>query len=219
MGKLVDTLLRLSRMASGQTRPAEEPVALAPAVSASWRHLEDAARRRGQRFELQVAPGLSVRTDRDLLDVAVGNLLANAVQHGTPGRPVRCRAAPAPGGVRLTVDNAAAGLSREDLAHLAEPFWCGDVARSRSGGAGSGSGAGSSSAGSSSGGGSGGGNGGQGGGGVGLGLALVDTVAAALGARLSFELQEGRLLAHLDLPARPGTCAEPAAPAPAPAPA
>jgi len=169
MGDLVNALLRLSRVASGQARLARDDVAVAATVAEWWKPVSDAARGRQQALHVEVPPDLVLSTDRDLLGVALGNLLGNAVQYGASGQPIACRAAPGDRGVRLTVANEAEGLQVEDLPHLTEPFWRADRART-------------------------------GGPHVGLGLSLVEAVAEALGARLSFDLVGTRFQAHLDFP-------------------
>jgi len=132
MGDLVDGLLRLSRVSSGMDVPQAEAIAVQRLVADAWRSVgagvdpgED-----GPSFESSGASELVVRTDRSLLGIAVGNLLSNAVKHGARAAPIRCRAEIVGDCVRLTISNRAPNLRAADLAHLCEPFWTADPARS-----------------------------------------------------------------------------------------
>lgn len=79
-------------------------VLLAEAVE-SWRSLAGAF---GATLALDAAPDLLVRADRLRLAQALGNLVANAVEHG--GGAVVLRAAATPDGVRVEVTDGGAGL-------------------------------------------------------------------------------------------------------------
>jgi len=73
-----------------------------------------------------VPPGAALDSDRGLLALVLGNLLDNGARFAPPAGEVRVECASG----ALEVSNAAAGLRPDDLAHLAEPFWRRDVARS-----------------------------------------------------------------------------------------
>ena len=86
------------------------------------------ARRRGASLRVAVASGLLVRGDAVRLAQAVGNLLANALEHG--GEQIELRAERADGRVRVEVADDGAGLP-EPVAALAARPRAGQGARGR----------------------------------------------------------------------------------------
>jgi signal transduction histidine kinase len=61
--------------------------------------------------------------DPDRIDLALSNLLINAVRHGPPGRPVRVRARHVDGGVRIEVQDDGPGIDSEYQPRLFEKFY------------------------------------------------------------------------------------------------
>lgn len=127
-------------------------------------------------FERLPATGEHViaAADHGLLELAVGNLLDNAIAHNRPGGRAGVRVVRdpfEPGKAVVEVWNDGADLTAVDLEALKEPFHRGT--QSRLAGAG-----------------------------LGLGLALVETVAETLGGNLTLLAREpGGLLARLSVPA------------------
>jgi signal transduction histidine kinase len=80
---------------------------------------QPAARERGRRLRVAAASGLLVEGDPVRIAQAVGNLLANAIEHG--GEDVELRAARAPDGVRIEVRDDGAGLPAPIGAITAKP--------------------------------------------------------------------------------------------------
>ncbi len=129
MGEAVDAVLRFCRLESGQEAPQCEPVPLRTLLDELWRPHERTAADRGLRLVNEVPAGAAADGDRGLLALALGNMLDNACSFAAPG-PVRATCAARDGVLALRLTNAAAGLAAADLAHLSEPFWRKDAARS-----------------------------------------------------------------------------------------
>ncbi len=72
--------------------------------------------------------------DPDRIDLALTNLITNAVRHGPPGRPMRIRAMRSDGGVRIEVQDDGPGIAPEHQPRLFEKFY--RVPGSEPGGAG-----------------------------------------------------------------------------------
>lgn len=131
MGNLIDGLLRLARIASGEATERKDPIDLGALVEDCWVSHAKTARRRGIQFVNRSGQGPLILSDRDLLAHAISNLLENAAHHGSAGSTIVCESEVDPDGrFRWSVDNETEGLSEEDLAHLTEPFWQKDAARS-----------------------------------------------------------------------------------------
>jgi len=83
---LLDTLLDISRLDSGQWKAEPRPVRLQPLIESLAAALAPLAARRG--IELVVVPTtLAVESDPQLLRRVLQNLLSNAIRYGDPARP------------------------------------------------------------------------------------------------------------------------------------
>jgi signal transduction histidine kinase len=115
----VVTLLRLTRLQSGGERPRLEDFALAPWLAQIARHQLANGSGPGVALRQELDPDLRWHSDPALLELAVGNLLGNALAYAPPGDIVRLRADA--GGI--AIDNAAPDLVPADLEHFGERFW------------------------------------------------------------------------------------------------
>jgi signal transduction histidine kinase len=77
------------------------------------------ARARGAHLHVTCAAGLIVRGDAVRISQAVGNLLANALEHG--GERIELRASPAAGAVRIEVSDDGGGLPASVASLAARP--------------------------------------------------------------------------------------------------
>jgi len=170
MRRLIGTLLDLSRLESGQTELAHEPIELRDLVAACWDPLAARAREQGISLAIDGAEP-TVASDRDALTILVANLLANAAQHAPEKTTVRCSLESGEEGdaAALVVSNASNGLRPEDLDKLTEPFWRASESRGDREHAG-------------------------------LGLALVRRLAELLGLDVTFALADGELRARVAFP-------------------
>jgi two-component system OmpR family sensor kinase len=126
MQDLVEDLLLLARL--DQTRPvAREPVDLA--VLAADACSDAVALDHGRPVTLSAPEPVVVRGDRDHLRQAIGNLVANAVQHTPSGTPVEVSAHPCGGGAEVVVRDHGPGLPPDAADHAFERFWRADSAR------------------------------------------------------------------------------------------
>ena len=140
MSRLVDELLDLARIESGQIKMQREPVDLAKVLKACVEKFALQAREGNVELALH-APALPLVTgDEDRLAQVFTNLLANALKHTPPAGKVTVKAqetkqtrkkADTAATVEITVTDTGAGIPPEDLAHIFERFY--QVDKSRAG--------------------------------------------------------------------------------------
>jgi two-component system phosphate regulon sensor histidine kinase PhoR len=162
MEALVGDLLSLSRLEARHADVQEEPISLEAPVREIFSLLEPAASEGGVSLKSEVAPGFVVRADRELLDVALKNLVDNAIRYNREGGEVRVRAREEGGETVIEVEDTGEGIPAAHLDRIFERFYRVDPHRSREKG------------------------------GTGLGLAIVKHAASQLGGRVTVESQPGR---------------------------
>jgi two-component system phosphate regulon sensor histidine kinase PhoR len=94
---------------------------------------EELAARRGLRLDLETPPELHARLDRDRIEVALRNLLDNAIKYTEAGT-VRITAGRVAGVTRVSIADTGRGIEPEHLARIFERFYRVDHGRSRASG-------------------------------------------------------------------------------------
>lgn len=126
MNTLIEDLLDLARLESGQLRLVRSAIEVAPLLTQVLevhRPLLDAA---GLRLAVRVAPGLPrIEADAGRVTQVLSNLLGNAVKFTPPGGTVTLAAELTDGGICLSVEDTGPGISPEQQSRLFERFWQG----------------------------------------------------------------------------------------------
>ena len=129
LGRLVSTLLDLSRIDAGAVELDREDVALEEFLGTVAREAtvsmltRDAAGRRPYTVVDVVPPALTVRADRERLHQVAANLLDNAVRHSPPGGKVTLRARRLEqGGVRVEVCDQGPGIPPGERVRVFDRF-------------------------------------------------------------------------------------------------
>jgi two-component system, OmpR family, phosphate regulon sensor histidine kinase PhoR len=163
MAALVEDLLELSRLESGERPPLWEevpPTEIAEDVAASF---GGQAGRKGITLSKSDSGAPPVTTDADRLRRIVENLVDNAIKYTPAGGHVEIRTAPGPqGGAVVEVRDDGPGIPAEHLPRIFERFYRVDKARSRELG------------------------------GTGLGLAIVKHLAEGMGATVAVASDVGK---------------------------
>lgn len=131
MRLLVDQLLLMARMESGQTHM-EDHVDLAALMQDVAQEMEIVAQERNIRMETSLQ-ALSVRGNRAMLTRAVINLVDNAIRYGCDGGFVRMELTREGDEAIIRVTDDGEGLSEDALKHVFDRFWRGDSARATQG--------------------------------------------------------------------------------------
>jgi signal transduction histidine kinase len=184
LSRLVEQLLDLSRLESGDVPMDLQPVALAPLVDQVVSEVAVAASGRNASVPLPrnlVARSLpQVQADAERVHQVLYNLLDNAVRFTPPAGSVEVRAAVDGDRCEVTVADTGSGIASDRLPFVFERFYRADPARARASG---------------------------GTGGTGIGLAIVRSIVEAHGGHVRAESEPGRGsaftfdLALADLPA------------------
>ncbi|NBP23660.1 MAG: PAS domain-containing protein [Proteobacteria bacterium] len=95
---LIEDLLTLSRLESGQLAINYDTVPLRDHVSEVFDDFHRKAEDRGVKLFNDVPDGLHARADSDRLDQVLSNLIDNAIKYGRPGGTVRIEGREVPGG-------------------------------------------------------------------------------------------------------------------------
>jgi signal transduction histidine kinase len=175
LGRLVEQLLDLSRLESGDVPLDREPIALAPLVTQVLSEIEVARSDRGVSVASDVQGDLPrVLADRERIHQVLFNLVDNAVRFTPAGGSVEVRAARLNGTCEIRVVDTGTGIPSEHLPRLFERFYRVDPARSREDG------------------------------GTGIGLAIARSVVEAHGGHIRAESQMGKGSTFtFDLPVAP----------------
>ena len=161
LGRLVDQLLDLSRLESGEVRLHREVVLLAPLVARVFSEISVGRSVTDVKLEGDVDRDLTVQADPERIHQVLFNLVDNAVRFTPPGGAVRIGARLEEDRVEVTVADTGVGIPPEHLPRLFERFYRVDVARSRDDG------------------------------GTGIGLAIARSVVEAHGGRIVAESVPG----------------------------
>jgi signal transduction histidine kinase len=118
---LIDDVLDLTSLDSGELRVAAEPVALAALVDETLPLLGALRERRGVTLAVEVGD-LAVQADPTRLRQVLLNLLSNAIKYNRAGGHVALRARADGDRVELEVADTGRGLDRAQLQDLFQPF-------------------------------------------------------------------------------------------------
>ncbi len=121
--RLIEDLLDVSRVARGKVELRKRPLQLGAVVAQALETTAPLFEQRQQHLALDVpAAGLTVEGDEARLVQIVANLLSNASRYTAPGGHVTVVARRAGGQAQLSVRDDGAGIGRELLSRVFEPF-------------------------------------------------------------------------------------------------
>lgn len=137
LSTMSEDLLLITRVESGVLQPDRQPIDLDRLVDSALERLHHRCEEKGLTVERALRlDGVAVAVDAKLTTRVLDHLLENAVRFSTHAGRVRVATEIVEGRARLTVEDSGPGLSPDDLAHVFEPFYRADAARTREVGAG-----------------------------------------------------------------------------------
>ena len=140
MSRLIGDLLTLSKVESDEHISPDEIVEIGPIVKGVGSALSGEAEKKGMKIEfIQEERVPLLLGDPDELTQVVQNLLANAINYGTPDNNIRLEiknSSEMPGtggeGIAIAVTNKGEGIPEAELSRITERFYRVDKGRSRS---------------------------------------------------------------------------------------
>lgn len=123
MQSTFDALLRIARIETGRHAAAFQHVDLGELLRDAIELYAPEAEAKGHRIQSQIAAGLTVTGDRDLLFQAVSNLLDNAIKFTPQGGKVGVGATRVGQAIRIVVDDDGPGIEAAHRLRVAERFY------------------------------------------------------------------------------------------------
>jgi len=131
---LIEDLLTISRLESGQVTLQMKAIPLRPFASSLITELNTRARERGTTIVNEIPEQLTGRADPDRLEQVFVNLVENAIKYGRPKGSVTVKGRTVNGHVELCVADDGPGIPSEARERVFERFYRVDKARSRDAG-------------------------------------------------------------------------------------
>ncbi len=131
LGRLVQQVVELSRLQDDELLAEPVRVDVDAMVAAALDRAHTDAESRSVELVAQVDAGLAVRGNAGQLEVALGNLVDNAVTYSPDGTRVAVIARAAGDAVHVTVSDQGVGISEDELERIFERFYRVDPARAR----------------------------------------------------------------------------------------
>jgi signal transduction histidine kinase len=132
--RVFQAILRIAEIESGARRSAFAPLDLTTLLTDLAEFYEAVAEERGLSLRVEVAPGLTLYGDRDMIQQAIANLLDNALKYSPPQQEIELRAwASNSGEIVVVVSDHGPGIPPEERSRVAERFYRGEAARNTPG--------------------------------------------------------------------------------------
>jgi signal transduction histidine kinase len=126
-------LLRIAQIESGMPARRFAEVDLSELLRTVAEVYQPMAEEKEQRFTIEVAPGLTVRGDRELLSQMVANLLENAMKHSPAGAFIGLMTIQSPSAIDVTVTDSGPGIPVTDRGRVFQRFYRLESSRSTPG--------------------------------------------------------------------------------------
>jgi signal transduction histidine kinase len=121
---LVTDYLNLSRLESGHFQLAPEPLRLADVIAEVVAVLEVQAKQRNITLQVEAQPALpDLRADRELIGVAVRNIVSNAIKFSHDGGHIHIAIWHEDNMLKFSVQDEGRGIPEEALSHLFDKFF------------------------------------------------------------------------------------------------
>lgn len=134
LSRLVDALLKLSRLEARSQQMREEPINLSSLAHDIALTHQLFVTDSGLTLDCVTEPDIMVLGDSDMLRQAIVNLISNAVRYTPEGGRVELGVRNNDGYAEITVADTGIGISQDDLKMVFSRFWRADAGRARASG-------------------------------------------------------------------------------------
>ncbi len=122
MEYLIQAMLKITRLDTGNIVFEKDCLNVAALVSQSIRELTTRAERENKRILVDGDAGQQLVCDRDWTREAIGNIVKNALDHTDPGGTVRIHWEHTPAMLRIFITDNGSGIAPEDIHHIFKRF-------------------------------------------------------------------------------------------------
>ena len=122
MRKMIDDLLDLTRLESGQKRRELTSVNLRQVAETAIETALPDAQRRGIKITLESAGNLELNADQDEIEIIFNNLVSNAVKYNKPNGSVTVKITKAGNDLSIAVSDTGIGMTKEETERLFHDF-------------------------------------------------------------------------------------------------
>ncbi|WP_417426316.1 PAS domain-containing sensor histidine kinase [Hoeflea sp.] len=119
---VINDILDMAKIESGQMQMEREDVDLAPLLEETMRLVAIQAEKKGIEVQPRISPRLSLHADRRAMKQILLNLLSNAVKFTEPGGRILVRARKTSCAVTLTIEDTGIGIPKTLLRRIGQPF-------------------------------------------------------------------------------------------------
>ncbi|MBR2924267.1 MAG: HAMP domain-containing histidine kinase [Clostridia bacterium] len=133
LADMVTNILKLNKLENQQIFPRTEKYSLSEQLCEALLQFEDVWEREGIDIETDIADGILVNADRELLSLVWNNLLSNAFKFTPAGGRVRLSLTTTDRHAIIKVQDTGCGMSAETGAHIFQKFYQGDTSRATRG--------------------------------------------------------------------------------------
>lgn len=124
LGSLITGLLNMTQIETGSLTPDRSLVRLRDVASASFDEARHSAKDGAMRFEFDVPREISpVYVDKDLIRIALANILSNAVKYNRNDGEVRLSIVETEDAIQIRVADSGIGVTEEDQARIFGKFY------------------------------------------------------------------------------------------------
>ncbi len=124
LGRLVTEVIQMARIEAGKVQLNKKPYSVAELVSTALQQMKPMTN--GMQITVEVAPDLPrVNVDAELIELAIRQLLDNALKYSAPGSPLSVAARRSGPALIIAVRDRGPGVPERDLARIFERFYRG----------------------------------------------------------------------------------------------
>lgn len=133
LADMVSNILKLNKLENQQIFPEVRTFDLGEQLCACMLEYESLWEEKGLELACEIADGVQVRADPELLRLVWSNLFSNAVKFTPPGGRISLKLTTDGGWTVVSVSDTGCGMSKETGAHIFEKFYQGDTAHAAQG--------------------------------------------------------------------------------------